>query len=69
MANTHLVYPDLAIDIISGTDPDQDSAEIFIQIIKRKSISFLEMHLEMLVNWHLHLQEEIAVFFFTPKTR
>ena len=35
MANTHLAYPDLAIDKISGTDPDQD-AESFIQLIERK---------------------------------
>ena len=35
MANTHLAYPDLAIDKLSGTDPDQD-AESFIQIIERK---------------------------------
>ena len=35
MANTHLAYPDLAIDIFSGTDPDQD-AESFIQLIERK---------------------------------
>ena len=35
MANTHLVYPDLAIDKFSGTDPDQN-AESFIQLIERK---------------------------------
>ena len=35
MANTHLAYPDLAIDKFSGTDPDQD-AEFFIQLIERK---------------------------------
>ena len=35
MANTHLAYPDLAIDKFSGTDPDQD-AEVFIQLIERK---------------------------------
>ena len=35
MANTHLAYPDLAIDNFSGTDPDED-AESFIQIIERK---------------------------------
>ena len=35
MANTHLAYPDLAIDNFSGTDPDQD-AESFIQVIERK---------------------------------
>ena len=35
MANTHLAYPDLAIDKFSGTDPDQD-AESFNQLIKRK---------------------------------
>ena len=35
MANTHLAYPDLAIDKFSGTDPDQD-AESFIQLIERK---------------------------------
>ena len=35
MANTHLAYPDLAIDNVSGTDPDQD-AESFIQLIERK---------------------------------
>ena len=35
MANTHLGYPDLAIDKFSDTDPDQD-AESFIQLIERK---------------------------------
>ena len=35
MANTHLAYPDLTIDKISGTDRDQD-AELFIQLIERK---------------------------------
>ena len=35
MANTHLAYPDLAIDKFSGTDPDQD-AESFIELIYRK---------------------------------
>ena len=35
MANTHLAYPDLAIDKFSGTDPDQD-AVFFIQLIERK---------------------------------
>ena len=35
MANTHLAYPDLAIDNFSGTDPDQD-AESFSKLIERK---------------------------------
>ena len=35
MANTHLAYPDLAIDNFSGTDPDQVD-ESFIQLIERK---------------------------------
>ena len=35
MANTHLAYPDLAIDKFFGTDPDRD-AESFIQLIERK---------------------------------
>ena len=35
MANTHLNYPDLAIDNFSGTDPDQD-VEFFIHLIERK---------------------------------
>ena len=35
MANTHLAYPDLALDKFSGTDPDQD-AESFVQFIERK---------------------------------
>ena len=35
MANTHLAYPDLALDKFSGTDPDQD-AESFVQLIERK---------------------------------
>ena len=35
MAATHPVYPDVAIDKFSGTDPDQD-AETFIQLIQRK---------------------------------
>ena len=35
MANTYLAYLDLAIDNLSGTDPDQD-AESFTQLIKRE---------------------------------
>ena len=35
MANTHLAYPDLAIDKFSGTDHDQD-AETLIQLVVRK---------------------------------
>ena len=35
MANTHLAYPDLALDKFSGLDPDQD-AEFFVQLIERK---------------------------------
>ena len=35
MANAHLVYPDLALDKFSGTDPDQD-AEAFIRLIECK---------------------------------
>ena len=34
MANTHLAYPDLAIDKFSGTDPEQD-AESFTQLFER----------------------------------
>ena len=35
MPNTHLAYPDLALDKFSSTDPDQD-AESFVQFIERK---------------------------------
>ena len=35
MANTHLAYPDLAIDKFSGIDPDKD-AESFIQLVEQK---------------------------------
>ena len=35
MANTHLAYPDLALDKFSGTDQDKD-AESFVQLIERK---------------------------------
>ena len=35
MANTHLAYPDLALDKFSGTDLDQD-AESCVQLIERK---------------------------------
>ena len=35
MANTHLEYPNLALDKFFGTDPDQD-AESFVQPIKNK---------------------------------
>ena len=38
MADTHLAYPDLALDKFSGTDPDQD-AESFVQL-KEKKINF-----------------------------
>ena len=37
MANTHLGYPDLAIDKFSGADPDQD-AQSFNQLTGRKII-------------------------------
>ena len=35
MAATHLAYSDLALNKLSGTDPDQN-AESFIQLIERK---------------------------------
>ena len=35
VADTHLAYPDLALDKFFGTDPDQD-AESFVQLIERK---------------------------------
>ena len=35
MAHIHLAYPDLAIDNLSGTDPNQD-AETFIELVERK---------------------------------
>ena len=41
MANTHLAYLDLAINKISGTDPDQDT-ETFIQLNERK-INFAQV--------------------------
>ena len=37
MANTHLAYPDLALDKFSAADPDQD-AETFIHRIACKII-------------------------------
>ena len=50
MAARHRAYPDLIIENNFATDPDQD-AESSIQLIERKINFFLEMHLEMLVNW------------------
>ena len=35
MANTHLAYPDLALDKFFGTDPGQD-ADSLVQLIERK---------------------------------
>ena len=35
MTNNHIAYPDLALEIFSGTDPDQN-AESFVQLIERK---------------------------------
>ena len=35
MANSHLPYPDLALDKFSGTDPDPD-AEFFVQLMETK---------------------------------
>ena len=35
MTQTHLAYPDLALDKFSGTDPDQD-AEAFISLVECK---------------------------------
>ena len=68
MANTHLAYPDLAIDKVSGPDPDQD-AESFIQLIERK-INFALGHAPGDAGEHekLHFQEESVVLFFTPRT-
>ena len=40
MANAHLAYPDLALDIFSCTDPDQD-AEAFSRLIQCKINFFL----------------------------
>ena len=40
MANAHLAYPDLALDKIFGTDPDQD-AEAFNRLIECKITSAL----------------------------
>ena len=34
LANTHLAYPDLALDMFSGSDPDQD-AESFVQLTEK----------------------------------
>ena len=38
MADTHVAYPDLALDKFSGTDPDQDT-ESFVQL-KERTINF-----------------------------
>ena len=43
MVATHLAYPDLAIDKISGTNPDQD-AESFVQIIEIGTRVNLKLH-------------------------
>ena len=67
MANTHLAYPDLAIDKFSGTDPDQD-AESFIQQIELKfnfALGDAPADAGELVNY---IQEKGVVFFFTPRT-
>ena len=40
MANSHLAYPDLAVDKFSGRDTDQD-AEAFICLIECKFIFLL----------------------------
>ena len=37
MAKSHLAYPYLALDKLSGTDPDHD-AEAFIRLIECKNI-------------------------------
>ena len=68
MANTHLAYPDLAIDKFSGTDPDQD-ADSFIQLIERKinfALGDAPADAGDLVNYTFG--EESAVFFSTPGT-
>ena len=68
MANTHLAYPDLAIDKFSGTDPDQD-AESLIQLIERKiNFALGDAPEDAGELAKLHFQEESAVLFFTPRT-
>ena len=67
MANTHLAYPDLAIDKFSGTDPDQD-AEYFIELIERKiNYAFGDSPADAgeLVDYTFRKK---ALFFFTPRT-
>ena len=68
MANTHLAYPDLAIDKFSGTDPDQD-AESFIQLIERKNnfaLGDAPADADELANYIF--RKKSAVFFSTPRT-
>ena len=67
MANTHLAYPDPAIDKFSGTDPDQD-AESFIRLIERNINFALGDAPADAGELELHFQEESAVFFLTPRT-
>ena len=53
MTNTHLAYPDLALDKFSGTDPNQD-AESFVQHIERKinfALGDAPAYLDELVNY------------------
>ena len=68
MTNTHLAYLDLAIDKLSGTEPNQD-AETFIQLIERKIKSALGYAPPDAGDLgKLQFQEESAVFIFNPRT-
>ena len=65
LANVHLAYPDLAIDKLSGTDPNQE-VESFIQLTEQK-IYFAPG--DAPGTGKLYFREESAVLFFTSRTR
>ena len=58
MANTHLAYPDLALEKFSVTDPEQDAK--YINQLSGKNLTLnAVMHLETLKYWpSIHLGKE-----------
>ena len=69
MANTHLAYPDLALDKLSGTDPDQE-AEAFIRLVECK-INFAhatETRRGGCRTCYQSIQKESLIFLATTRT-
>ena len=67
MANAHLAYPDLALDNLSGPDPDQD-VEAVIRLIKCKINFALEIEPDAADDEHvIYLFRKKALFSSLPR--